>query len=292
MWNLHRKYPRSSTTRARRLHQGSMPLKAPACIRRVGFGCYRLDEHSAKHRATLTGAILSGVRLLDTAPNYSDGGSERLVGAVLARNHEVREQLCIVTKVGLLQGSLLAEAVVREQEGRPWPGMVKLSRSAWYCLSEEFIHHSVARSAERLGTQPDVVLLHNPEFILSHALDRFDAMGLASAKQKFYSNHLTGAFRALELLGLEYGISSNMEGCRWSVSGRQNNLEAVSMAQVKCKIAHAVWSVYRGQFRGQLLGSPDGAGATHYNGFQWRRCWKPHAQLEERITAAAYFKRP
>ena len=204
-----------------------------ALAARVGFGCYRLEEWSAQHRSTLSGAISSGVRLLDTAPNYSDGGSERLIGEVLRESPVPREQLCVITKVGLMQGSLLADAQQRERAGSPWRGVVKLSPTAWYCLSPDFIHHSVERSAERLGTWPDVVLLHNPEFILSAALGRGIDGLMPAVRDTFYAEQLRDAFTALEALQLDcYGLSSNVEGCHWSVSGRPNDLEAVSMTRV------------------------------------------------------------
>jgi len=79
---------------------------------------------------------------------------------------------------------------------------------------------------------PDVVLLHNPEFILSD----FNAkqMPLEEATQSFYGQ-VGEAFECLEqlkaegLLSTGYGVSSNLNGCRWSVSGAENDYESVSL---------------------------------------------------------------
>eukprot|EP00966_Prymnesium_polylepis_P121430 2806268-Prymnesium_polylepis.1 len=142
--------------RRRRLHR----LLADTPISALGFGGYRVTD-SAPHRAALQTALERGCSLVDTSPNYTDGGSERLIGSVLASLPSDQRPL-VVTKVGTLQGAALHEAAERERSGRPWPNVVKLSSSAWLCLAPEYIAHSVDQSTRRLGAPPDVVLLHNP----------------------------------------------------------------------------------------------------------------------------------
>ena len=51
---------------------------------RLGFGGYRVDDSTPEHRDALTRALRGGGNLIDTSTNYMDGGSERLVGEVLA----------------------------------------------------------------------------------------------------------------------------------------------------------------------------------------------------------------
>lgn len=85
---------------------------------------------------------------------------------------------------------------------------------------------------EKLGTIPDVVLLHNPEFILSD----FQTKGTSKseAEASFYEQ-MGESFNCLEnlkelgLLSTGYGVSSNLNGCKWSVTGAENDYESVSL---------------------------------------------------------------
>ena len=43
----------------------------------------RIDDGIPQHQKALEKALLSGINLIDTSSNYSDGGSEILVGKVL-----------------------------------------------------------------------------------------------------------------------------------------------------------------------------------------------------------------
>jgi len=210
----------------------------------IGFGAYRATE--AGHLSALQHAIRLGVRIIDTSPNY---GSEELVGkAVRSCLHDgvcCRESLVIITKVGLLQGPDLADAMEREQAGRAWPGVVKLSRSAWYCISPEYVAHSMSRSKERLGLSPDIVLLHNPEFILSDMLKRHGP-GAVERREWFYDMHLVPAFDALQASDAIYGISSNIDGCRWSVSGRHNDaFESVDLSDALAAAKRSAGEAHR-----------------------------------------------
>ena len=53
-------------------------------VSRVGFGGYRVDDETIGHRQALELALDQGCNLIDTSTNYTDGGSERMIGAVLA----------------------------------------------------------------------------------------------------------------------------------------------------------------------------------------------------------------
>jgi len=92
----------------------------------------------------------------------------------------------------------------------------------------------VAVSTIRLGTPPDIVLLHNPEFFFTEQLYRTEQVTKEEADIEFEAR-VTGAFAALEELtfngaiGSGYGVSSNIEGCWWSVSGLPNKYEAVCL---------------------------------------------------------------
>mmetsp|Transcript_14355 Transcript_14355/g.45099 ORF Transcript_14355/g.45099 Transcript_14355/m.45099 type:complete len:393 (+) Transcript_14355:138-1316(+) len=214
---------------------------------RLGFGAHRIS--TAAHASALRRSLDIGVcGLIDTSPNY--GESERIVGRVVRewREHRGKErELTVVTKVGVLQGADLADARERELRGRPWPGVLKLSPDAWHCISPEYIEHSVWRSSAALGSPPDVVLLHNPEFFIADQLARGRHTAAATSAAAvaaddsgrcedlydgFYAR-LGDAFAALAAChGGRFGVSSNLVGCRYGVSGRANDAEAVELAKV------------------------------------------------------------
>src|SRR5690606_10721598 len=81
---------------------------------RLGFGAYRVSDDSELQRAALAKALRLGVNLIDASANYMDGGSERLIGGLLAemsRGGELsREELIVVSKAGYLQGRSLDAA--------------------------------------------------------------------------------------------------------------------------------------------------------------------------------------
>src|ERR1700739_3672615 len=66
----------------------------------LGIGTYRMGE-SARTRereiASLQCALDAGVRVIDTAEMYADGGAESVVGAAL--QHGRRDSAFVVTKV-------------------------------------------------------------------------------------------------------------------------------------------------------------------------------------------------
>lgn len=188
-------------------------------LSRLGFGGYRVAEPS--HRAAMISALGCGVSVIDTSPIYGDGASERLVGSALASGAVRRANLTVITKVGLMCGAELAAG---------HPDAVKLPHAdSAVCLAPGFIEESLARSTRRLGSPPDVVLLHNPEFVLSEMLRRNGAVD----HDAFYEM-LAEAFSVLERSDVAYyGISSNLIGCRWSVTGRRNDaLEGVDLDRV------------------------------------------------------------
>ena len=184
---------------------------------RIGFGGYRVDDETPEHREALRRALLSGCNLVDTSTNYTDGGSETLVGEVLAdlvrQGRLRREELVVVSKVGYVQGANLELAQRRESEGRPFPEMVKYGEGVWHCLHPEFLADQLPRSLARLQIEAlDVALLHNAEYYLSDAHERSEGK-LERRREEFY-RRLQAAFAWLEgevAAGrlLAYGVSSN-----------------------------------------------------------------------------------
>ena len=189
-------------------------------VSRMGFGGYRVDHESPEQRAALERALVGGINLVDTSTNYTDGGSERLIGAVLAgllrAGRLRREEIVVVTKIGYVQGRNLALAQQRAQAGQPYPEMVEYADGCWHCIHPEFLRDQLDRSRARLGLATlDVCLLHNPEYFLADA-ERRGHDSLAAARAELH-RRVTEAFRFFEgevRAGAIawYGVSSNSLG--------------------------------------------------------------------------------
>lgn len=188
-------------------------------VSRIGFGSYRVDDddETPEHREALVKALEAGCSLIDTSTNYTDGGSERLVGSVLAdlarESRLPRESVVVVSKIGYVQGQNLALAKEREAAGKPFPEMVKYMEGCWHCLHPEFLRDQLTRSLDRLQLETlDFCLLHNPEYFLSDAKKRRSG-SLEEVRAAFYGR-LREAFAFLETqvaagrIGW-YGVSSN-----------------------------------------------------------------------------------
>eukprot|EP00927_Polykrikos_kofoidii_P066495 TRINITY_DN62085_c0_g1_i1.p1 TRINITY_DN62085_c0_g1~~TRINITY_DN62085_c0_g1_i1.p1 ORF type:complete len:474 (-),score=86.50 TRINITY_DN62085_c0_g1_i1:571-1869(-) len=215
----------------------------------MGFGAYRVGggPKAAAHRASLRAALRAGVNLVDTSTHYSasktmggsgttggawHGASERLVGSVVAAAVEAgeaaREGVIVCTKVGHVERG--AEAP--PESISVTPGGVE---DDLHSIHPDFLQAEVRASGERLGTNPDIVFLHNPEYFLSAQLR--DRVPIADAWDEMY-DRLERAFRALESLCDEgviasgYGVSANFLSCMFSTTGRANLYEALQLQRV------------------------------------------------------------
>jgi aryl-alcohol dehydrogenase-like predicted oxidoreductase len=191
------------------LSSGSAVLgKSGLTVSRWGFGGYRIHPSFDSHRQALRQALLSGCNLIDTSANYTDGGSETLVGEVLSELFESgklrRDEVVVISKAGYIQGANLKLAQERESEGRPFAEIVRISEGLWHCLSPEFLEDQITRSLERLRLQTlDGLLLHNPEYFLKSG----------GSHQEYYAR-IQKAFAHLETeiargRIARYGVSSN-----------------------------------------------------------------------------------
>ncbi|NUM76312.1 aldo/keto reductase, partial [candidate division KSB1 bacterium] len=185
-------------------------------VSRLGFGCYRVDAVTPAHAEALAFALRNGINLIDTSTNYGEGESESLVGQVLQElitSGEIRRaEIVIVSKAGYVQGKNLALAQQREREGRPFPEMVKYMENCWHCLHPDFLGDQLDRSLARLQLDRlDVLLLHNPEYFLAHAVKR--QADLNAATEEYYRRLAVAlAFleKQVEIGKISwYGISSN-----------------------------------------------------------------------------------
>ena len=183
----------------------------------VGFGGYRVDDETPGHREALELALAMGVTLIDTSSNYGDGGSERLVGKVFARQPELREGTVIVSKGGYVQGRNMELALQAQRRGEPFAEMVQFHPQCWHCIHPRFLAEQLSLSLERLALPAlDVYLLHNPEYFFSDWVQRTPQGDLNAARDEFY-RRCADAFAELErqagqgTLG-SYGVSSNTFG--------------------------------------------------------------------------------
>ena len=191
---------------------GNTPLK----ISQAGFGSYRVDISIESHHRALEKALTNGINLIDTSANYSDGGSEQLIGHVLNKligeGKISRSQIVIVSKVGYLQGQNYILSQKRLQEGNPFQDLVTYSQELEHCIHPEFIEDQITRSLQRLDVEKlDVYLLHNPEYYLSWA--HKNGLPLDIARKEYY-HRIEKAFNQLETEVQNgriqyYGISSN-----------------------------------------------------------------------------------
>ena len=185
-------------------------------VSRAGFGCYRVDDRSEIHRRALADALAAGINLIDTSTNYADGHSETLVGEVLAdavlRGAVRREDVVVVTKIGYLQGGNLGEARRRARARRPWTEIVEYGPDLWHAISPDFLEDQLTASLARLAMKRvDLLLLHNPEYFLTHAVHA--GVPRDEARAEFY-DRTARAFGRLDAevaagrIGA-YGVSSN-----------------------------------------------------------------------------------
>lgn len=190
--------------------------KTSLSVSGVGFGGYRLDLGMSAHEKALLTALRSGINLIDTSSNYTNGNSERLIGNVIntliSREEISREEIVIVTKGGYLQGVAYDISQERKQEGRPYPDLVEYDTGLEHCVHPLFLEAQITQSLFRLSLDSiDVYLLHNPEYYLSWAHKQ--NIPLKTAREEYY-RRIKLAFEHLEQEVEQgriqyYGVSSN-----------------------------------------------------------------------------------
>lgn len=182
-----------------------------------GFGTYRVDYRIKEHTEAMDYAIRNGINLFDTSANYSDGGSEILVGnsisSLIGSNELDRDEVVIVSKGGYIQGTNLSQAQEKEKNGEPYPEVVKCAPDLWHCIHPEFLADQITASLSRLNQEYiDVYLLHNPEYFLIYT----NIQNVEALREEYY-RRIKVAFEYLETEVekgriLFYGISSNTFG--------------------------------------------------------------------------------
>lgn len=125
----------------------------------IGLGTYlgpADDDTDHRYAAALDAALAGGINLLDTASNYRDQRSERLIGAALARAGFDRGAVAVCSKAGFINpGDRFPEGLIR-------PGELV---GGVHCMAPVFLAFQLERSLTNLALDAlDVYYLHNPEF--------------------------------------------------------------------------------------------------------------------------------
>ena len=127
---------------------------------RLAYGCWRVtgvinhppidDEHTKKGKEAIAAAYEAGYTLFDLADIYSDGLGEEVFGHALKDIPDMRENILITTKCGILKkGNPENEAPYR------------------YDLSREHILRSCEASLKRMGIDCiDLYQLHRPDYLM------------------------------------------------------------------------------------------------------------------------------
>lgn len=198
----------------------------------IGMGCsgtgkslhHRNDEESLK---TLSEAFESGINFFNTAPNYSNGESELLIGKALRHN---RDKIIISSKAGTTSTAIGKFAKKGKSFLNParktieplkfiLPRIYKSQRR--HDFSAGFINTTVEGSLRRLHTDYiDLLLLHHPtnqilesgdfcetfESLKSQGKIRFYGISCDSLEQAFLSLKLPGvSVIQIELSMIEQG---------------------------------------------------------------------------------------
>lgn len=118
----------------------------------LSFGTSRLTEGIKAHEDALRLALANGIKVIDTSGSYGGGGSQRLVGSVLASlPKDARQEVAVVTKVGY-----------RFLDG-------KLTHS----FTPEFIQSELHESIARVGSVATLIV-DSPERILHPLVDNLN----------------------------------------------------------------------------------------------------------------------
>jgi aryl-alcohol dehydrogenase-like predicted oxidoreductase len=183
-------------------------LRPSVRLSSVGLGTYlgRDDDATDQlYRGAVDGALAAGVNVLDTAVNYRNQRSERVVGAALAaaveRKVVARDEIVVATKGGFIP----RDAAVPDDPKRYFTATYLESGiiapddvvAGAHCMTPRYLTDQIARSRANLGLETiDIYYVHNPE------------TQLAEVKRPEFLSRLEAAFAALEA-----AVASGSIGC-------------------------------------------------------------------------------
>lgn len=140
-------------------------------ISSIGVGTYLGDPTAAADEAyedAIVEALESGVNVLDTAINYRNQRSERVVGRAIERADVDRDAVFVATKGGFVpfDGDRPADPGTFVREEYVDPGLIDAEDlvRGQHCLAPEFLADQLDRSLANLGIDAiDCYYVHNPE---------------------------------------------------------------------------------------------------------------------------------
>jgi hypothetical protein len=167
-------------------------------VARVAVGGYRLNDSERDAYQALLFALRNGCNLVDTAPAYGNGASQRAIGnaisELLRAGDLEREQVVVMNKLGMQSGASAGATAASAANGEA---------SSGYSLDLDKLAQQLQQSLTTLNLSfIDVCLLHNPElaFVETDAERAWQRLEAAlSWLEQQRSNGLIGV----------YGISSN-----------------------------------------------------------------------------------
>jgi aryl-alcohol dehydrogenase-like predicted oxidoreductase len=174
-------------------------------LSRVGIGTYRMSKNNPSHYQALYKAITNGCNLIDTASNYENGDSEKLIGEVI-KNAE-RNSLFIISKAGYISHDNFK--LFNNLKGTNHrKDLIDISEDFKHSINPDYLNFQISISLNRLNTNYlDGFLLHSPEYYF----EKFDK----AIDETEYYNRIGRAFEFLEHKVREgiiryYGVSSNV----------------------------------------------------------------------------------
>lgn len=146
----------------------------------LGIGTYMGSADSATdalYQAAIEQAVSGGLNVIDTAINYRQMRSERVVGEFVRSLSSPRESLVISTKGGFVTHDADDPRTPRDCIHDRWirPGLLSEQDAArGHSIAPNFIDAQLTQSLDNLGLScVDIYFLHNPEVERAHDEKRF-----------------------------------------------------------------------------------------------------------------------
>jgi aryl-alcohol dehydrogenase-like predicted oxidoreductase len=151
------------------------PMLDGLAVSSLGLGTYLGASDAAADAAygdSIRAALLGGINLLDTAVNYRDQRSERVIGAVLAElvapGKIQRDEIVVATKGGYLafDGTMPSDPRGWFEDNFIRPGIVSPGDlvQGSHCITPRYLDAMIETSRKNLGLETiDIYYLHNPE---------------------------------------------------------------------------------------------------------------------------------
>lgn len=183
---------------------------------KIGLGTY---NQSLNQSELISYALKLGYELIDTAPNYNNGISQREVSKALS---QCINQTLISTKVGFVSDLDRRDFYIKN-------GIAKSNDFFKnHCLSKSFVKYEIEKNLQELGIESiDILFIHNPE----------QQLEIKSKSDFFYT--LSNAIEIIETFCeqgkvKQYGISS-WDG--FGINGKQPTFTLDEIHDIVFKIA-------------------------------------------------------